>query len=688
MYRFFLSVILCMGSLFLTAQWEWVNPLPQGNEIKDMCMTPSGHIIAVGTSKTIILSEDHGATWQVINLGNNPQTHFYGVFFVDDNLGWITGDKYLLKTTDGGKSWDTAYYAIDQRLISVFFINSQKGWAVGDGGKIIRTTDGGDSWQLMTSGSNKNLTSVCFADENIGVAVGEKGTILYTEKGGLEWEKIAIDLNADLFRVFCKDFRCLNIVGQDGLVLFSGDGRNWRTRSVPVHRHIYDGYFKDVDTGWVCGYSKDVYYTTDGGLSWTPQWAGGSGKYPDYFTLCTNGQNELWIAGRYSNLIKTTDGGAEWTHINPGLRNYLDRISFVSTTEGWVIDDEDTIYKTTDGGYHWEPSAYADSYLTNLFCLDEDHIYVCGNGFILSTVNGGQTWSTYNFAAEYVYLEDIFFSDPQHGWTINDSDTIYITNDGGIHWNAVALPFYAYNNRALFFVDQDNGWLAGDCIYHTTDGGITWDLQIQGGLNPNDIYFSDLMTGWYIENDGYIFHTTDGGENWTVQLTNAYYIFEMAFIDDQHAWVVGYDGILWSTTNGGVNWTKSYLPTLNTFCSISAVDQDHIWVCGNNGAILRYAGDGVPSHDFNDDILPITDMTINQQENEFLSLPGNEENATSSSILRVYNLQGAMVCQVNNQDNIGLNYRSYLSGLNLETGIYIIRLIKGDRVETRKIVVY
>jgi hypothetical protein len=162
----------------------------------------------------------------------------------------------------------------------------------------------------------------------------------------------------------------------------------------------------------------------------------------------------------------------------------------------------------------------------------------------------------------------------------------------------------------------------------------------------------------------------------------------MAFTDDQHGWIVGYEGILWNTSDGGVNWTKSYLPTLEAYCSISAVDQDHIWVCGGSGSILKYNGEGKPSHDFNEDFLPITDIAINQQENEFLSLPGNEENTTSASTLRVYNLQGAMVCQVNNQDNIDLNYRSFLSGLNLETGIYIIRLIKGNMSETKKIVVY
>lgn len=685
-----------MESLFLGAQWQWVNPQPQGNDIKDMCMTPSGNIIAVGDSKTIIKSEDKGATWQVINLGNDPQMRFRSVCFVNDSLGWISGDKYhtadlyksfILKTIDGGTSWDTAYYAIDKKLFCVFFIDPLTGWAAGEGGKIIRTIDGGLTWQVLNSGCNKSIYSMHFADENIGVAVGEKGTILFTEKGGQQWEKIAIDMNADLFRVFFKDIHCMNIVGQDGLVLFSGDGRNWRSRPVPAHRHMYDGFFLSPDSGWVCGYSKEVFFTTDGGLSWTPQWVGGSGDYPNYYALCSDGRDELWISGRYGNIIKTTDGGQQWTHLNPGLRSGLGQIRFISETTGWLADNKKNIYKTMDGGHSWVSMVVADKSLYSLFCLDSLHIYACGNQLIVSTNDGGLNWSSYTFSSEEARLEDIFFSDPQHGWAVTESDTIYITQDGGTQWNAFTLPDYAYNNRALYFVDQDNGWLAGDCIYRTTDGGMTWEMQVQGGLYPNDIYFDDLMTGWFILHEGDIYHTTDGGENWNLQLTNAYYIYEMAFTDNQHGWVVGYEGIMWNTSNGGNTWIKSYLPTLEAYRSISSVDQSHIWVCGQDGAILQYTGNGKPFHGLNDDGLTGVEIVIADDGDNFATIPQLHENPEGSNTIRVYSMQGTLVYQSTNQDNFDLNYYFFLRNLKLSAGIYIIQMVKESGVETRKVLI-
>jgi hypothetical protein len=217
---------------------------------------------------------------------------------------------------------------------------------------------------------------------------------------------------------------------------------------------------------------------------------------------------------------------------------------------------------------------------------------------------------------------------------------------------------------------------------------MTWDMQLQGGLSPNDIYFTDLMTGWCIESDGVVLYTNDGGLNWIVQLSNAYYIFEIDFTDDQHAWIVGYEGVMWNTSNGGATWTKSYLPTLNAFCSISAVDQEHVWVCGMSGAILKYTGEGNNSHDFNDDISPGVEIAINQQADDFLVIPESNEQAITATTLRVYSLQGSLVYQVTNQDNFDINSHSYLQGLNLEAGIYIMQLIRGGRVETKKVLIF
>jgi hypothetical protein len=69
------------------------------------------------------------------------------VQFTDSNTGWIAGysaslnKAVLLKTTNGGVDWEEQLTNIKPWLHSVYFVDSENGWAVGSGGTIISTKD-------------------------------------------------------------------------------------------------------------------------------------------------------------------------------------------------------------------------------------------------------------------------------------------------------------------------------------------------------------------------------------------------------------------------------------------------------------------------------------------------------------------------------------------------------------------
>ena len=73
-------------------------------------------------------------------------------------------------------------------LYHVFFIDDNAGWAVGRIGTILKTTDGGISWNFQSSGSTDALREICFIDENTGWVIGGQ-TILKTTDGGEHWFK-------------------------------------------------------------------------------------------------------------------------------------------------------------------------------------------------------------------------------------------------------------------------------------------------------------------------------------------------------------------------------------------------------------------------------------------------------------------------------------------------------------------
>ncbi len=58
------------------------------------------------------------------------------------------------------------------------FADAQNGTIVGAAGTILRTTNGGETWDAQDSGTSANLAGVYFTDANTGTAVGLAGTML------------------------------------------------------------------------------------------------------------------------------------------------------------------------------------------------------------------------------------------------------------------------------------------------------------------------------------------------------------------------------------------------------------------------------------------------------------------------------------------------------------------------------
>ena len=66
------------------------------------------------------------------------------------------------------------------QLLSVHFIDSINGCAVGELGTILRTTDLGVTWSEQRSGTIAPLNAVHFTSSLEGWAVGDSGFIIHT----------------------------------------------------------------------------------------------------------------------------------------------------------------------------------------------------------------------------------------------------------------------------------------------------------------------------------------------------------------------------------------------------------------------------------------------------------------------------------------------------------------------------
>jgi photosystem II stability/assembly factor-like uncharacterized protein len=116
------------------------------------------------------------------------------LYFVNSQKGWAAGGigdqniTRITKTYDGGNNWITQYYSSSQGMVmKISFPDTNNGWAVTLGGNVFKTTNSGLNWNLSFSLSVQ-FTSCAFLTPNTGWVFGTIGTILKTTDAGITWD--------------------------------------------------------------------------------------------------------------------------------------------------------------------------------------------------------------------------------------------------------------------------------------------------------------------------------------------------------------------------------------------------------------------------------------------------------------------------------------------------------------------
>ncbi len=129
---------------------------------------------------------DGGTTFATNVIPSSISYWNFASDFPDPSHGYITRSTYvgsdsvyLRKTTDGGTIWNEK--AIPSFVGSIYgldFVTASVGYIVGASGVIRTTVDGGSSWSTQTSPSAEDLRSVYFVNSDLGFAAGANGVIL------------------------------------------------------------------------------------------------------------------------------------------------------------------------------------------------------------------------------------------------------------------------------------------------------------------------------------------------------------------------------------------------------------------------------------------------------------------------------------------------------------------------------
>ncbi len=256
--------------------------------------------------------------------------------------------------------------------------------------------------------------------------------------------------------------------------------------------------------------------------------------------------------------LKTTNGGINWqilSNTNGGLA-----VKFIDQNTGYVV--EDGVYKTIDGGLNWVHIIGGEK--QTLFFNDALTGYVGGrNSSIAKTTNGGQTFIGQTLPLATVDINSIYFVNDLTGFVCggypNTYGVIFKTINGGNTWTFISTQTQDIEFRALHFVNTSTGYAVGGhmfassgVIYKTVNGG---DLWFQIGITSrdfNDVYFTDINTGYVVGEEGTIVRTTDGGMLWNFQNSNTNNdIFTVLFTRTPIGYLAGNEGVVHKTVNAG-----------------------------------------------------------------------------------------------------------------------------------------
>jgi photosystem II stability/assembly factor-like uncharacterized protein len=305
-------------------------------------------------------------------------------------------------------------------LHSLFFLDQNRGWAVGSKGTLLHTTDGGNTWKTRGSSTDDVVRDIFFVDEKNGWLVCEvnayqlksiddpRAYLMKTVDGGERWNRIEIkgfDVDAILVRaVFTRNGRGW-VFGEAGAIYTSHDaGETWTKLRSPTRHLLLGGIFVDDDRGWIVGAGATIIQTSDGGETWYRSTLPQVEKSVRFNAASFVDNRNGWAVGSAGSVYRTVNGGRTWQRQESTVDVNLFDVKFVSALEGWAVGAEGTIIHTT---------------------------------------NGGETWTTERSGTQHP-LERVFFAGRNRGWAVGFGGTVvaYLRND-----NAAAAAVNPRNPR-------------------------------------------------------------------------------------------------------------------------------------------------------------------------------------------------------------------------------------------------
>jgi photosystem II stability/assembly factor-like uncharacterized protein len=323
----------------------------------------SNHFTLLITILTFFLPFVSFSQW-IQKYGNDTKSFNKVYTFNKDTAIAVGRNGTILKTVDGGETWDLKSSGTTHTLWDITFVSPTTGYACGDTGTLLRSTDGGNSWTARPVFSTITFCSLDFLDENMGwIAAASTfntfqhrsdfGMILKTTDGGVLFH-VDTAINSGIFAI--------GHFNADTLLALSNREMDYTSF-----------LFRSIDGG---GHWETILESPLGGeMDAIETFPGGEARILNLFNLMTLENYGITTTGSYPLLMpsfgfsfpslqtgyavgwdplasygmieKTTDGGHTWAQQAYG---YFNSVNFVNDTVGYAVTFDGKIFKTENGG--------------------------------------------------------------------------------------------------------------------------------------------------------------------------------------------------------------------------------------------------------------------------------------------------------------------------------------------------
>ena len=312
--------------------------------------------------------------WQLVEPLPDGWGGLYGIQFINNDIGYVSGYKGVGKSIDGGDTWtfNTEHMGSFTKLK---FLNEDTGMVCChplEGHEVMMTLDGGETWEFP------DVAPFYFAPTDFAFLPSGKTVIADCDAGGI---------------VFVHSI-------DNYYTEYAG------TNTMLGGLYCYDMQFLDEDTGYISGLFDDTgtggsvtIRTVDGGETWTE----GTSVFGPDIEISFSSPRVGYGYTNYYFLWKTEDYAETWVPLDwefnedvPGFR--FAKVYFYNDTVGFVITefgepDNYEVLRTTNGGMSWdttffETDEFDDTQFIDLFCINEDVCFLTSTAGIFKTTNG------------------------------------------------------------------------------------------------------------------------------------------------------------------------------------------------------------------------------------------------------------------------------------------------------------